>query len=53
MVELLLYATIQCQDAADMISRVKATETVDELIKTEIIATVKEATPHCTWDAND
>lgn len=53
MVELLLYTTIRCTDAVDMIGRIKATETVDELIKTEIIATVKEATPHCTWDADD
>ncbi len=53
MFEFLLYTTINCTDAVDMIGRIAATESVSEAIKTEIIATVKEATPHCTWDAND
>ena len=53
MFELLLYSTIHCTDAADIISRVKANDNVNKLIRTEVIETVKEATPECNWDAND
>jgi hypothetical protein len=53
MIELLLYSGIACIDAADMISRIKANDSVSELIQTEVIETLKEATPECNWDAND
>ncbi len=53
MLELLLYSTIHCTDAADMISRVRANDSVSELIQTEVIETLKDATPECNWDAND
>jgi len=53
MIDLLLYATINCQDAADMISRVRRNDNVSPIIQTEVIETVKEATPECNWDAND
>ena len=43
---------MSCQDATDMIGRVKATESVNEIIKIEIVETVKEATPQCNWDAH-
>jgi hypothetical protein len=53
MFELLLYASIACQDTTDMISRIRANDSVSEIIQTEVIETLKEATPHCKWDAND
>ena len=53
MFELLLYASIACQDATEMIGRVKANEDMSKIIRTEIVETLKEATPHCNWDAND
>ena len=53
MFELLLYSTIHCTDAADIISRVEANDNVNKIIRTEVIETVKEATPECNWDAND
>ena len=53
MFELLLYANIACQDASDMISRVRENDNVSKLIQTEVIETLKEATPECNWDAND
>ena len=53
MFEFLLYTTINCIDAADMIGRVRANDNVSKLIQTEVIETVKEATPECDWDAND
>ena len=53
MIELLLYANIACQDASDMISRVRANDNVSQFIQTEVIETLKEATPECNWDAND
>ena len=52
MIEFLLYSGILCTDAEDMIRRVDASN-VSKIIQTEVIETVKEATPECNWDAND
>ena len=53
MFELLLYISITCQDATEMIGRVKANDMLSKNIQAEIVETLKEATPHCKWDAND
>ena len=53
MIEFLFYSGIACTDAADMISRVRANDSVNKLIQTEVVETLKEATPECKWDAND
>ena len=53
MLELLLYASTHCTDAVDLRNRVEANDSVDVIIRTEVIETVKEATPECNWDAND
>ena len=53
MFELLLYSGIACTDAVDMINRIKVNDSVNQLIRTEVIETLKEATPECNWDAND
>jgi len=51
MIDLLLYANIHCTDATDMINRIEANKNVDKIIRTEVIETIKEATPECNWDA--
>ena len=53
MIDLLLYASINCQDAADIISGVRQNDNMSKIIQTEIVETIKDATPHCKWDAND
>lgn len=53
MIEILLYASMTCNDAADLIGRVRKNENTSELIRTEVVETLKEATPQCNWDAND
>ena len=53
MIDLLVYSGIACVDAAEMISRIEASNSVSRIIPTEVIETVKEATPECNWDAND
>ena len=53
MIEFLLYANMSCTDASEMLGRVRKADNVSELIKNEVIETVKESTPHCKWDAND
>ena len=53
MFELLLYSGIPCENAAEIIGRVKKHEELTNIIKQEIIVTLKEATPECPWDAND
>ena len=53
MFDLLLYLGIHCEDASDLIGRVRTNDNVSQIIQTEVIETVKEATPECNWDAND
>ena len=53
MIDFLLYTAMHCTDAEDMIQRIKANDNVNAIIRTEVIETVKEATPECNWDAND
>jgi hypothetical protein len=36
-----------------MIQRIEANKNVSKVIRTEVIETLKEATPECNWDAND
>ena len=53
MFDFLLYAGIHCVDAEDMIRRIELNDSVSKVIRTEVIETVKEATPECNWDIND
>ena len=53
MFELLLYSGIHCNDAKDMIQRIEASKSVSQIIRSEVVETLKEATPECKWDAND
>ena len=53
MFEFLLYSTIHCADAKDMVQRVEASKSISQIIQSEVVETVKEATPECNWDAND
>ena len=53
MVELLLSTTMTCADADVIMLRIKKHEHLNAEWKLELVETVKEATPHCPWDAND
>lgn len=53
MFEILFYANITCSDATNLISRIKMDESMSRIEKNEIVQTLKEATPHCSWDASD
>ena len=46
----LLYTTINCIDAADMIGRLDAHQGMNEAVKAELVEVIQEATPHCSWD---
>ena len=51
--ELLLYTTISCADADAILLRIGKHKNLPEIIKVELVETVKESTPDCYWDAND
>ena len=53
MFEVLLYASLNCTDAKDIIRRVEASKSISQVIQAEVVETVKETTPECNWDAND
>jgi|TARA_R100000030_G_C3172310_1_gene103644 hypothetical protein len=53
MFEVLLYADLNCADAAEMLNRIETNKYIDSITKVELIEVFQEATPHCSWDAND
>ena len=53
MIDWLLSANLSCSDASDIIRRVRQKNSMNKLIANEIVLTLKESTPHCSWDAND
>tara|TARA_B100002019_G_C21213370_1_gene570594 strand:+ start:1168 stop:1329 length:162 start_codon:yes stop_codon:yes gene_type:complete len=53
MFEILLYADLNCIDAAAMLNRMEANKHMDSITKVELVEVIQEATPHCSWDAND
>ena len=55
MVELLLYTSLSCQQTDAIMLRIKANENLSDMLKVELIETVKESAPECHWywDAND
>ena len=53
MFEILLYADLNCIDAAAMLDRIEANKHMNNITKVELVEVIQEATPHCSWDAND
>tara|TARA_B100000676_G_C18063139_1_gene839155 strand:- start:2012 stop:2173 length:162 start_codon:yes stop_codon:yes gene_type:complete len=53
MITILLYSTLLCEDADAIMLRIKAREDMNDIIKVELIDTIKDSTPDCPWDAND
>ena len=53
MFEILLYADLNCIDAAAMLDRIETNKHMDSITKVELVEVIQEATPHCSWDAND
>ena len=53
MIELLLYSGIACADADAIVLRIQKHETLKPEWKLELVETVKESKPECSWDAND
>jgi len=53
--EFLLYTTLTCEQSSALMLRIKAQEHLDNVIKIELVETVKESSPQCEWywDAND
>jgi len=54
LLELLLYSSMACADADALIERIYVNKAeLPELVVVELVETVKESVPHCTWDAHD
>jgi hypothetical protein len=53
MIDLFLSTNLKCEDAVKIIERIKKHEEMNNIIKQEIIVTLKESIPECKWDAND
>jgi len=54
MIDLLLYATLSCQDSDAIMLRIAKHESLPPKVKVELVETVRDATEtKCYWDAND
>jgi len=53
MLELLLYSTLTCRQAEEVMLRVLKHEDLPVLVQVELVETIKESVPECYWDAND
>tara|TARA_R100000995_G_scaffold69490_1_gene38056 strand:- start:1156 stop:1317 length:162 start_codon:yes stop_codon:yes gene_type:complete len=53
MVDFLLYSSLLCEDADAIMLRIKQNEDMNDIIKLELVETIKDSTPNCPWDAND
>ena len=56
MFELLLYTSLSCSDARDLISRISDNSDLPDSIKVELVETIKDGVQErdfCNWDAND
>ena len=53
MVDFLLYSSLLCEDADAIMLRIQQHEDMNQIIKLELIETIKDSTPNCPWDAND
>ena len=56
MLELLLYTSMSCVDADELMFRIKLNKVeLPQVVVEELVETVKESVPECKfhWDAND
>ena len=55
MAEFLLYTTLSCQQTSAIMLKIETSQYLDNLIKVELVETLKESAPECEWywDAND
>ena len=54
MFELLLYSSMACGDAEELMLRIsKNRSELPPAVVLELVETVKESVPNCKWDAND
>ena len=53
MVELLLYTTLTCKEADELMIRISKHQDLPAIVQVELVETIKESAPECYWDAND
>ena len=55
MAEILLYTTLSCQQTDAVMLRIQANQHIDDVLKVELVETVRESAPDCDWywDAHD
>ena len=55
MLELLFYTTLTCHQTDSIMLKIKANENLSDMVKIELVETLKDSAPECEWywDAND
>ena len=55
MIEFLFYSTLTCTQADAIMLRIDANENLSNIVKVELVETIKDSVPQCDWywDAND
>ena len=53
MLELLFYTTLTCTQTDAIMLKIENNANLSNIVKVELVETLKESTPECIWDAND
>ena len=53
MLELLFYTSLTCAQTDAIILRMQTNENISNIVRVELVETMKESNPNCYWDAND
>jgi len=53
MLELLFYTSLTCAQTDAIILRMQTNENISDIVRVELVETMKESNPNCYWDAND
>ena len=53
--EILLYTSLTCEQSAALMLKIKQHRDMPDMVKIELVETVKDSAPQCDWywDAND
>ena len=53
MIEFLLYSSLTCTQTDAIMLKIENNANLSNIVKVELVETLKESTPECIWDAND
>ena len=53
MIEFLFYSSLTCTQTDAIMLKIENNANLSNIVKVELVETLKESTPECIWDAHD